>query len=118
MQHNGTIFDVRDRFWSCCGDGASVLVSEDNRRRRRHLFLPVWEQQWEDWPSFLIHGQLEKRDDTVRRETLFNLENHGISRASSAGGDLSNVGGLLTMAGSLPGLGRNAYGRLKASRRS
>ena len=47
--------------------------------------------------SYLIHGQLEKRDDVVRRDTLFNLENHGITRTNSGRVDLSDVGGLLAM---------------------
>lgn len=47
--------------------------------------------------SYIIHGQLEKRDDSVRRNTLFNLENHGLTRTNSGRVDLSDVGGLLTM---------------------
>ena len=46
--------------------------------------------------AYLIHGQLDKRDDGVRRNTLFNLENHGITRLNSGRVDLSDVGGLLT----------------------
>ena len=46
--------------------------------------------------SYIIHGQLEKHDDKVRRDTLFNLEDHGITRMNSGRADLSNVGGLLT----------------------
>lgn len=45
--------------------------------------------------AYLIHGQLEKRDDGIRRNTLFNLENHGITRTNSGRVDLSDVGGFL-----------------------
>jgi hypothetical protein len=47
--------------------------------------------------AYLIHGGLEKRDNSVRRNTLFNLENHGITRMNSGRVDLSDVGGLLTL---------------------
>lgn len=48
--------------------------------------------------SYLIHGSLEKRDEGTRRDTLFNLENHGVTSSSSTGNaNLSDVGTLLTL---------------------
>ncbi len=46
--------------------------------------------------SYLIHGEMEKRDDRTRRDTLFNLENHGIRNSSGSKANLSDVGNLLT----------------------
>jgi hypothetical protein len=44
-----------------------------------------------------IHGSLDKRDDRTRRDTLFNLEGHGIRNSSGSKADLSDVGGLITI---------------------
>lgn len=46
--------------------------------------------------SYVIHGSLDKRDDTVRRDTLFNLESHGITRAKATRAKLSDVGEMIT----------------------
>ncbi len=45
--------------------------------------------------SYVIHGELEKRDDRIRRNTLFNLEYHGITRSSVGRADLSDISTLL-----------------------
>lgn len=36
--------------------------------------------------SYLIHGELKKRDKKIRKETLFNLDQHGIMPASVGAG--------------------------------
>ena len=47
--------------------------------------------------SYAIQGGIEKHDDDTRRETLFNLENHGIRSSSVGKANLSDIDSLLTM---------------------
>jgi hypothetical protein len=78
------------------GTGVGLAVGGQNRTEATLISAGIGALVG-GFSAYLIHGQLDKRDDGVRRNTLFNLENHGITRTNSGRVDLSDVGGLLSM---------------------
>ena len=47
--------------------------------------------------SYAIQGGIDKHDDETRRETLFNLENHGIKSSLGGKANSSDIDSLLTV---------------------